>query len=52
MLDDPLELPAARDEVALYIAAAESGHLLFPGKLIYFTLLMNFAALPLVRHGP
>lgn len=23
----------------------------FPGKLIYFTLLMNFAAVPLVRLG-
>lgn len=36
-----------------------SGHLLqaaatrpFPSKLIYFTLLMNFAAVPLVRPGP
>lgn len=48
-----------RVEVKQYITTAELGHLLqsaaiplFPGKLIYFTLLMNFAAVPLVRLGP
>lgn len=42
-----------------HITTAELRHLLrsaavllFPGKLIYFTLLMNFAAVPLVRLGP